>query len=118
MKGDGRYFNIPWLKRRVKRFLIGVNGSSPHIDNTDDISISFGPNYGCTIRFPLTDRTPVMGALLNRFGCNGTRGGIAGGASSWPDHQIVTLNSLFTTATNYPRSDYINQFAEAIDAGV
>jgi hypothetical protein len=40
-KGDGKVFSIPWLKRRIKRFLIGTSGTSPLISNTNDISITF-----------------------------------------------------------------------------
>jgi hypothetical protein len=119
MKGDGKYFNIRWLKRRVKRFLTGVNGSCPHIDNTDDISITFGPRYECTIRFVLIDRTVIGGTLPNRFGPNGTRGGIGeGGASRWAEDQITVFNITFSTAVTYPRPAYINEFSEAINAGV
>jgi hypothetical protein len=28
-RGDGRYFNMTWLKRRVLRFLFGANGTDP-----------------------------------------------------------------------------------------
>jgi hypothetical protein len=67
----------------------------------------------------LIDRTVVGGTLPNRFGPNGVRGGIGvGGASRWPEDQITVLNIIFTTAVTYPRPDYINQFAEAINAGV
>ena len=41
-KGDGRVFSIRWLKRRVARFLYGVNGAAPNIDYTPNISITFG----------------------------------------------------------------------------
>ena len=70
-KGDGKYFNIRWLKRRVKRFLIGVNGTSPHIDNTDRISVLFGPNWGVTIRIMMRTTFVMSGAFPNGFGCNG-----------------------------------------------
>jgi len=40
-KGDGKVFSIPWLKRRLKRFLVGTSGTAPHIDNTHDINIVF-----------------------------------------------------------------------------
>jgi len=33
-KADGKVFDIRWLKRRVMRFLIGVNGTAPNIDQT------------------------------------------------------------------------------------
>lgn len=47
--GDGRYSTIEWLKRRVKRFVIGINGSSPSIDHTNEISVQFGYNNSITI---------------------------------------------------------------------
>jgi hypothetical protein len=118
MKGDGKYFNVRWLKRRIKRFLIGVNGSCPPVDITDDISITFGPKQSCTIRFPLINRTVVAGALPNRFGPNGTRGGTPDGASRWAEDQKPALNKVYTVAVTFSRPDYINQFAEAINAGV
>jgi hypothetical protein len=118
MKGDGKYFNVRWLKRRIKRFLIGVNGSCPHIDTTDDISITFGARQEVTIRFPLINRSVVAGALPNRFGPNGTIGGSPNGASATPGNQKPLLNLVYTVAVSFPRPDYINQFAEAINAGV
>ncbi len=50
-KGDGKYFTVPWLKRRIMRFLIGVNGSAPNISQTYQISVTFGTNNTVTIRF-------------------------------------------------------------------
>ena len=41
-KGDGYHFNIPWLKRRVTRFLFGPNGIDPVVDNTYRVSVTFG----------------------------------------------------------------------------
>lgn len=40
--GDGRYCNIDWIKRRVRRFLDGANGTDPGISETYNISIVFG----------------------------------------------------------------------------
>jgi len=49
-KGDGKRFSVPWLKRRVMRFLIGYNGIDPQptqpgftvgAENTQAISVSF-----------------------------------------------------------------------------
>lgn len=40
-KGDGFNMSLNWLKRRIKRFLIGVNGTSPDIGSTDEISIPY-----------------------------------------------------------------------------
>lgn len=38
-KGDGRYFSIPWLKRRIMRFLYGANGVAVPIDNTYPVDV-------------------------------------------------------------------------------
>lgn len=40
-KGDGKQFSINWLKRRCLRFLVGVNGIDPGIQETYDIGVSF-----------------------------------------------------------------------------
>ncbi len=47
-KGDGRVFNIRWLKRRLQRWLNGVDGTdigyiSGGVDQTYQISVTFGP---------------------------------------------------------------------------
>jgi hypothetical protein len=39
-KGDGKIFNIRWLKRRIARFLAGVNGTD-YTGETYQISVSF-----------------------------------------------------------------------------
>jgi hypothetical protein len=52
-KGDGKQFSIPWLKRRVMRFLLGVNGTDPQpnlpgfvigTETTRAISVQFSGN--------------------------------------------------------------------------
>jgi hypothetical protein len=40
-RGDGTTFNVTWLKRRVLRFLGGVNGTDIHIDDTSLVSVTF-----------------------------------------------------------------------------
>jgi hypothetical protein len=99
-KQDGNYCSTEFIKRRVWRFLYGVDGKHwDFIDPTlgaahpsdrwpgsfadpDDafiadrkqISITFGVNRNVTIRFVLGDRNvnlPVGGAMCNGFGCNG-----------------------------------------------
>lgn len=47
--GDGRYTTIEWLKRRIKRFVVGLNGAAPAIDHTNEISVQFGWNNSITI---------------------------------------------------------------------
>lgn len=56
-KREGKYFSIEWLKKRIMKFLIGVDGTQPVVDQTYQISITFGPNYEVTIRFILGIRT-------------------------------------------------------------
>lgn len=70
-KGDGNKFNVRWLKRRIMRFLIGVNGTAPNIDNTYLISITFGAGNVVSIRLPgAGTRSLTGGALYNRFRFN------------------------------------------------
>lgn len=69
-KGDGNRFNVRWLKRRILRFLIGTDGSAPNIDNTYQISITFGDGGFVSIRLSSGAMVILGGALPNRFGCN------------------------------------------------
>jgi hypothetical protein len=108
-KGDGKYIDVTWLKRRVTRFLFGINGSSPHIDVMDQISITFNPYYVCGIRFVLIVRTVTGGALPNRFGPNGTQ--------PRSKYGVVLINGIFSIAQHLPDLPYMNQFREAVLAG-
>jgi hypothetical protein len=69
-KGDGMQFSIDWLKRRVIRFLIGVNGTCPPIDNTYQVSVQFGTGGVVNILILNGQRTVTGGAIYNRFGFN------------------------------------------------
>jgi hypothetical protein len=40
-KGDGFVFTARWLKRRVMRFLAGVNGTDPGVNQTYQISVKY-----------------------------------------------------------------------------
>jgi hypothetical protein len=48
-RGDGYSMNITWLKKRLMRFLTGVNGASLAIDNTDPISVKVSTTNTITI---------------------------------------------------------------------
>ncbi|WP_336240432.1 hypothetical protein [Citrobacter werkmanii] len=39
-KGDGFQFSIPWLKRRIARFIHGIAGLDPYLQHTFDVSIT------------------------------------------------------------------------------
>ena len=71
-KGDGKYFSIRWLKRRVLRFLTGENGTNVDTSATYRISVTFGPDYEVTIRLVSTIASVTGGAILNGFGFNTT----------------------------------------------
>ena len=44
-RGDGKIFSVQWLKRRVLRFLNGLNGTDPGIDQTYLVSVTFASNH-------------------------------------------------------------------------
>jgi hypothetical protein len=124
-KGDGNYFNIRFLKRRVWRFLFGMNGTAPEsippgtgdssIADTEQISVTLGVHRNITIRFVLGHRTVTGGAMPNDFGCNGF--GPAFGVSP-PAYAPVPLNDLETTYVAYPPLPFMSIFKEALDSGV
>lgn len=67
-KGDGTVFNIRWLKRRIMRFLNGVNGTDPGIDQTYQISVTFGVGNQVNIRILTGLRTVNNGSIYNNNG--------------------------------------------------
>lgn len=72
-KGDGDYFNIAWLKRRVARFLFGANGNDPPVDQTYRIGVTIaGTVVTITLFNSVTSLTGYMGFGLNPY--NGRRG--------------------------------------------
>lgn len=48
-RGDGARFTVKWLKRRVMRFLYGVNGTDPGISQTTPVSVVFSGSNNVTI---------------------------------------------------------------------
>lgn len=100
-KVDSNTFNIRWLKRRIMRFLIGVDGTSPNIDQTYIVSVTFGSGI-ISIRISYGSRVITGGSLYNRFGFNG------GG-----------YNALRTTFISGPSPlPYESVLKQAIDSGV
>lgn len=70
-KGDGKYFSIRWLKRRVMRFLEGINGDGAGIAETYQVSVTFS---GTSIGIPGKNiRTVIGGAICNAFSLNTVR---------------------------------------------
>lgn len=101
LKGDGKTFNIRWLKRRVMRFLTGVNGTNPNIDQTYQISISFGAGNQVNIIILSGVRTVTGGAVLNDFALN--------------TQPFNTVNSTFE---QFPSLAMAPIFKSAVDNGV
>lgn len=69
-KGDGKNFDIRWLKRRIMRFLIGANGSAPNIDETYRISVIISENDIVFIGIARTIGRFKRGARYNSFAYN------------------------------------------------
>lgn len=61
-KGDGRYFSIPWLKRRVQRFLIGAAGTAPEIEETYGVGVEI--SVGAAGVITLIDADPTLGPIF------------------------------------------------------
>lgn len=72
MKGDGKAFTVRWLKRRIMRWLTGVNGVALNPDQTYQISVSFGLSNEVTITLIQSQTTLGRSALLNTFMLNTT----------------------------------------------
>lgn len=69
-KGDGRTFNIRYLKRRVMRFLDGIDGTNPNIDSTYQVSVSFGVGNQVNITLLAGERIVTGGAIFGTFELN------------------------------------------------
>jgi len=63
-KADGKVFTLPWLKRRVLRFLYGTNGTAPNVSYTGEVSITIS-TY--TVTIDLTAITGVTTQILQSF---------------------------------------------------
>lgn len=69
-KGDGKVFNIRWLKRRIMRFLLGANGVNVNVDQTYQVSVTFGIGNQVNITILNGIRAITGGALFNLCGFN------------------------------------------------
>jgi hypothetical protein len=102
-KGDGKYFSIPWLKKRVMRFIMGKNGTQPNIDQHYQISVSLNPVGGATIRFVTGERTISGGSTYNEnnFAYN-----------------VVKYNEEDSIYVPLPSLPNMQDFYEAVTSGV
>jgi len=95
-KGDGQVFTINWLKRRIMRFLSGVNGTDPSINQTYQISVTFGIGNQVNINILNGVRTILGGAILNRFALNTVPLGFI--ASKFTNYAPLTFAPILKSA--------------------
>lgn len=72
-KGDGFTFNVPWLKRRVMRFLGGVNGVDYGVSETYQVSVAFVGartiNITISAGSQMTTYVPILVAAIGAGVC-------------------------------------------------
>lgn len=100
-RGDGRQFNIRWLKRRVMRFLTGTDGGPGQTDETYPVSVTFGTGGQVNINLQSIRRYATGGAMLNVSPLN-----------------TAYLNELDTASVSIPVSPFVAVFKAAMEAGV
>jgi hypothetical protein len=100
-KGDGQQFNIRWLKRRLMRFLTGTNGTDPGINQTYNISVTFGT--------PNIVYINILGGIAEIIG------GIEFNQTQYNAEQF---NELDLSIQNYLISTLQATLQEAINSGV
>jgi hypothetical protein len=93
-KGDGKQIGIPWLKRRLARFLNGANGSNWDGD-TNQISVSMAPG-SIAITLVTGIRTLTGGAFPGRFSVNSTLTNSA--KSSFAAYPLLALSVILQEA--------------------
>lgn len=75
-KGDGFQFTVPWLKRRIMRFLGGTNGVDYGVDQTYQVSVVPGDNK--------TFNISITGGPVSTVSAGIMRAGILSGVLSLP----------------------------------
>jgi hypothetical protein len=99
-RGDGRVFSVRWLKRRIMRFLFGANGAPISVDQTNQISVTFGAANTVAVRFVNFTRTFTAGSWYDGFELNSGEYNFA--------------NTAFTQLTPLPNQAV---FQEALQTG-
>ena len=98
-KGDGKTFNVRWLKRRIVRFLTGDNGGGGTPEDTSRISIAFGTDN--TVEITILNSTSVV------------TGGDILGSSVFSDD---VLGLVETSTIEYTPYEYADLLKAAIEA--
>lgn len=62
--GDGRQISLDWMKRRIMRFINGVNGSDITVDDLIGVSITFPAKSSLLITIPTSESATIFKTLL------------------------------------------------------
>lgn len=100
-KGDGKYVSIRWIKRRIIRFLYGVNGTNFNADQTYRVSITFGIGNQVNITITQGKRTVTKSLAFNKSTFNS-----------------LPFNGIKSTYVAYPLIPNTAILEEALNAGV
>jgi len=108
-KGDGFQYTTQWLKRRIKRFLLGVDGVDFPIDNTYEISVTYGSNNVITLTVPNYAVTPIFISALESGVLNvpfeySYIVDISSGAIPWKNNSSATIG--WTNSSSMPITWY------------
>ena len=96
LKGDGKTFNIRWLKRRIMRFLTGINGTNPNIDQTYRISVTFGTGNQVNINILNGAVSVLGGTFANAVAANTAACNVS--LSSFTPYQPIALAAILKSA--------------------
>lgn len=99
-KGDGFHFTIPWLKRRIMRFLTGADGVDVINDQRWSVSVLFS-GAGASISIVKGYRKLTDSSLYNSFTFN--------------SRVLNQKTSVLIKSTNY---EYASLFKQAFDSGL
>lgn len=100
-KDDGKVFDVRWLKRRIMRFLEGVNGTGQAVNQTYQISVRF-PGSSVV----LINVLPGIGLFDRRTLFNGSQ------------FNTRKFNETILQLQNYADTTLAPILKDAIDAGV
>lgn len=109
-KGDGKYFTLAWLKRRLYRFLFGASGTNAVGPFTSQISVNFGVSNELNITIIGGYRVSTQSAAFNSiYRDRAGQGFVMNGR---------TLNQCSTlfVAQDVPALSYVLQ--EALNCGI
>lgn len=99
--GDGRVFNLRYIKRKIERFLTGEDGGPGDTDQTYDVSITFGVDGEMNINLQSIRRIATGGAIMDFAPLNS-----------------FAMNEFDTIAISVPISPLAQIFKAAVEAGV